>query len=65
MAKFNPMYGYVALGRATLTGGSTIDPDGGALIHVPLWQPLTNMIAWTVILSVVAVALVRRGRARQ
>ena len=65
VAKFNPMYGYVALGRAALTGGSTIDPDGGGLIHVPLWQPLANMIVWTIILSVVAVALVGRGRARQ
>jgi ABC-2 type transport system permease protein len=64
VAKFSPLYGYVSLARRALTGGSTIDGEGG-LIPVPLWQPLTNVIVWTVVFAVIATLLVRRGRARQ
>lgn len=65
LAKFTPLYGYVSLARRALTGGATVDPDGGDLIAVPLWQPLTNVVVWTAVFAVLAVLLVRRGRARQ
>jgi ABC-2 type transport system permease protein len=63
IAKFTPLYGYISLARWALTGGNTIDSDGG-LIPVPLWQPVTNVILWTVVFAVIATLLVRRGRAR-
>lgn len=63
VAKFTPLYGYIALARRALTGGGTVDGDGG-LIPEPLWQPVTNVVAWTVLLAVAATLLVRRGRAR-
>ncbi|MCB0991065.1 MAG: ABC transporter permease [Acidimicrobiales bacterium] len=65
VAKFTPLYGYVSLARRALTGGATIDPDTGDLIAVPLWQPLTNVVVWTVVFAVAATLLVARGRARQ
>lgn len=65
VAKFTPLYGYVSLARRALTGGATVDPDGGELIAVPLWQPLTNMVTWTAVFAILAVVLVGRGRARQ
>jgi ABC-2 type transport system permease protein len=64
VAKFTPLYGYVSLARRPLTGGNTVDGDGG-LIPVPLWQPVTNVILWTVVFAVIATLLVSRGRARQ
>lgn len=64
-AKFTPLYGYVALAKYPMTGGQLYDMGTGALISEPLWQPLANMVAWTLIFALIAVALVRRGRARQ
>jgi ABC-2 type transport system permease protein len=64
VAKFSPLYGYVSLARRALTGGNTIDRDGN-LIPIPLWQPLTNVIVWTLVFAVVSTLLVSRGRARQ
>lgn len=65
VAKFTPLYGYVSLARHRLTGGGTLDPSTGELIHVPLWQTLANVTVWTIILTALAVVLVRRGRTRQ
>jgi ABC-2 type transport system permease protein len=65
VAKFTPLYGYVSLARRALTGGAIVSPDGGELITVPLWQPLTNVIGWTTVFAILAVAMVARGRARQ
>jgi ABC-2 type transport system permease protein len=64
VAKFTPLYGYVSLARRALTGGNTVDA-AGELIPVPLWQPVTNVIVWTVVFAVIATLLVSRGRARQ
>ena len=64
VGKFTPLYGYVSLARRALTGGNAVDADGN-LIPVPLWQPLTNVILWTTVFAVIAILLVRRGRARQ
>ena len=65
VAKFTPLYGYVALARRSLTGGATLDPDTGDLTHEPLWQVLTNLSVWTLALGGLAVMLVARGRQRQ
>ena len=60
IAKFTPLYGYVALARFPLTEGGT--PDGG---QEPLWHAVANVTVWATIFVVVAIALVRRGRQRQ
>lgn len=65
VSRFTPLYGYVALARRALTGGATLDPDDGVLIPEPLWQPLLNVTAWTLVFALGAVVLVRRGRRRQ
>ena len=64
-SKFTPMYGYVALARFPMTDGQNYDMATGALISEPLWQPLANMVGWTVIFGLIAWVLVRRGRERQ
>lgn len=65
IAKFTPLYGYVSLARYPLSEGAVMDGIEGALIQEPLWVPLLNMGAWTVLLAVLASLLVRRGRSRQ
>lgn len=65
LAKFTPLYGYVALARRALTGGNTLDVETGELIPEPLWQLLANVGFWTLVFGAVAVGLVRRGRGRQ
>ena len=60
IAKFTPLYGYVALARYPLTEG--YQPDGS---HEPLWIAVTNVTLWAVIFGLTATALVRRGRERQ
>ncbi len=63
IAKFTPLYGYIALGRYPLTGGDVL--DGDTVVHDALWIPLANVGAWTAIFAVLATWLVRRGRSRQ
>ncbi len=65
IAKFTPLYGYVALVRFPLTEGVMVDGRGNLLDPEPLWVPLLNVSVWAVIFAVVAVALVRRSRGRQ
>ncbi|MDQ3359587.1 MAG: ABC transporter permease [Actinomycetota bacterium] len=65
IAKFTPLYGYVALARYPLTEGNLINTTDGTLTHEPLWIPLLNVVVWTMILALIAFALVRRGRGRQ
>jgi ABC-2 type transport system permease protein len=60
IAKFTPLYGYAALARYPVTEGYTLDGTGGGLVFVPLWVPVANVIAWMLVLSLVAV-----GRWRQ
>ena len=59
LGRFTPLYGYVALARFPLTEGYL--PLGG---RDPLWLPVANVIAWTVIFGLVALWGVRRSRAR-
>lgn len=65
IAKFTPLYGYAALARYPLTEGWMATMDGSDLAREPLWVPLVNVAAWTVLLALIATLLVRRGRARQ
>jgi ABC-2 type transport system permease protein len=59
IGRLTPLYGYAALARFPLTDGWL--PVGG---QDPLWLPLANVLAWTVIFSLLAMWGVRRSRAR-
>lgn len=65
VAKFTPLYGYVALAKYPLTDGWNVLGDSGQTVHEALWVPLANVTVWTLILGLTATWLVRRGRARQ
>ena len=65
-AKFTPLYGYAALARYPISEGRFyLGTDPSAIATEPLWVPLLNVAAWLVVLSLVTVVLVRRGRGRQ
>lgn len=64
IAKFTPLYGIVSLARYPLTEGYSVDMDGN-LSHEAVWVPLVNVGVWTLILALLTVYLVRRGRDRQ
>jgi ABC-2 type transport system permease protein len=59
LGRLTPLYGYAALARFPLTDGWL--PIGG---RDPLWLPVANVLAWTVIFSLLALWGVRRSRAR-
>ena len=59
IGRLTPLYGYAALARFPLTDGWL--PLGG---QDPLWLPVANVLAWTVIFSLLAMWGVRRSRAR-
>ncbi len=59
IGRFTPLYGYAALARFPLTEGHL--PLGG---RDPLWLPVANVLAWTIIFSLLALWGVRRSRAR-
>ena len=59
VGRFTPLYGYAALARYPLTDGWT-----GSGSHDPLWLPIANVAAWTVIFTLVAVVATRRARER-
>ena len=65
VAKFTPLYGYVALARRPLTGGATLDTETGELIAEPLLPVLANVGFWTTALTVLTLVLVKRSRGRQ
>ncbi len=64
LAKFTPLYGYVALARYPLSEGVIVNQDGSTATD-PLWLPIVNVLAWTLIFAVAATLLVLRGRGRQ
>ena len=64
IAKLTPLYGYVALARYPVTEGAVLDGSTGELAQEALWIPVVNVLAWTLILALVATWLVRRGRSR-
>ncbi|WP_242494891.1 ABC transporter permease [Nocardioides zhouii] len=59
LGRLTPLYGYAALARFPLTDGWL--PVAG---RDPLWLPVANVLAWTVIFSLLAIWGVRRSRAR-
>jgi ABC-2 type transport system permease protein len=59
IGRLTPLYGYAALARFPLTEGHL--PTGG---RDPLWLPVANVLAWTIIFSLLALWGVRRSRAR-
>lgn len=59
IGRFTPLYGYAALARYPLTEGWL--PSGD---RDPLWLPIANVVAWTIIFSLVAVWGARRSRER-
>lgn len=60
IAKFTPLYGFVALARRPLTEG--YEADGS---FTALWIPLVNVVVWALLLGAATVWAVRRGRGRQ
>ena len=59
IGRFTPLYGYVALARYPITDGWSANGS-----HDALWVPVANVLAWTVIFSLVAGWGVRRGQER-
>lgn len=66
VARFTPLYGYVALARYPLTEGwlASTGP-GGPAERDELWLPILNLAAWTVVFVAATILVARRGRARQ
>lgn len=64
IARFTPLYGYAALARYPVTGG-TVPTTDGTLLQEPLWYAVVNVAAWLTIFALLATWLVRRGRDRQ
>lgn len=66
IAKFTPLYGYVSLARRALTDGYVVSANGGAQgAFEPLWQPMTNVVVWTLVFVTISIVAVRYGRRRQ
>jgi ABC-2 type transport system permease protein len=59
LGRLTPLYGYAALARFPLTEGYL--PGGG---RDALWLPVANVLAWTIVFSLLALWGVRRSRAR-
>lgn len=64
IAKFTPMYGYIALAKRPITQGWVQDGTSGQTVFEPLWVPLLNVCCWTVILAGIAIWAVSRSRGR-
>lgn len=62
IARFTPMYGFVALARYPLMRDV---PEFTGMAPDALWIPVTNLVAWTVIFAIFAVAATRKAKARQ
>ncbi len=62
VARWSPLYGYVALARHPVTAGqSLLDSGVGA---EPWWLPALNVVAWALMFTVTAWRLVARARSR-
>jgi len=64
IARFTPLYGYAALARYPVTGG-TVPTTDGTLLQEPLWYAVANVGVWLTVLALLATWLVRRARGRQ
>ena len=65
ISRFTPMYGSTALARWPLGEGWTYVPDRPAGIQDPLWMPLANLVAWTLIFGLLVIGARRRVTGRR
>jgi len=65
ISRFTPMYGSTALARWPLGEGWTYVPDRQAGVQDPLWMPLANLVAWTLIFGLLVIGARRRATRRQ
>ena len=65
ISRFTPMYGSTALARWPLGEGWTYVPDRPAGIQDPIWMPLANLVAWTLIFGLLVIGARRRATRRQ
>ena len=65
ISRFTPMYGSTALARWQLGEGWTYVPDRQAGVQDPLWMPLANLVAWTLIFGLLVIGARRRVTGRQ
>lgn len=62
VARFTPMFGYVALARYPLLKDM---PAGTDMAPDPLWMPSANLVAWALVFAIFAVVATRKAKARQ
>ena len=62
VSRFTPMYGPGQLTRMPLIGKQMVTMDG--VINEPVWRPVVSIIAWTIIMGIVAVLVGRRRQNR-
>ncbi|WP_259363156.1 ABC transporter permease [Microbacterium esteraromaticum] len=60
IARFTPLYGFVALSRWPITDGVLTTGQAD-----PLWMPLLSVAVWLALFTVLVVAGVRRARSRR
>ncbi|MBV0895463.1 ABC transporter permease [Microbacterium sp. NC79] len=60
IARFTPLYGFVALSRWPLTDGALTTGQVD-----PLWVPLVNIALWIILFAILVTAGVRRSRSRR
>ena len=60
IARFTPLYGYVALSRWPLTDGTLTTGQGDQM-----WMLLLNVVVWLVVFAVLVAAGMKRSRTRQ
>ncbi|MCE7481352.1 ABC transporter permease [Microbacterium sp. AGC85] len=60
IARFTPLYGYVALSRWPLTDGTLTTGQSD-----PLWVLLLNIVVWLAVFAVLVAAGVKRSRSRR
>ena len=65
ISRFTPMYGATALARWPLGEGWVYVPDRQGGVHDPLWMPLANLVAWTLIFGLLVIGARRRATRRQ
>ena len=65
ISRFTPMYGATALARWPLGEGWTHVPDRQAGVQDPLWMPLANLVAWTLIFGLLVIGARRRATRRR
>ena len=65
ISRFTPMYGSTALARWPLGEGWTYVPDRQAGVQDPLWMPLANLVAWTLIFGLLVIGARRRATRRR